>query len=192
MSSGTVSVLIGIAIAAFPLSEILLAVFKRARADVAVVADRGSMRLLWIVICVSVVLAELVQNVRVGCFAASTTLICVIGFALMSGGLLVRWISILTLGRLFTVDVAIHAEHRVVDTGLYRHLRHPSYAGLLLAFVGVGVFFRNWISILTLVVPITLALLNRIRKEEAALRAALGDAYVSYCSRTKRLVPGIL
>jgi len=63
---------------------------------------------------------------------------------------------------------------------------------LLLAFLGLGVFFSNWLSILALVVPITLAILNRIRKEEAALLAALGDSYAIYCRRTKRILPGVL
>ena len=191
MLSRIITVLAWIAIVAFPLSEILLAIFKRARAD-AVTADRGSMRLLWIVVAISVLVANLVQGVRIGRFPAPTILVYWIAFALMFGGLLIRWIAILTLGRLFTVDVAIHAQHAVVDTGLYRHVRHPSYAGLLLAFVGLGMFLGSWLSILTLVVPITFAVLNRIRKEEEALRTALGDAYVSYCQRTRCLVPGIL
>jgi protein-S-isoprenylcysteine O-methyltransferase Ste14 len=186
------TIFVWIAVVAFPVSEILLAVFKRARADVAMAADRGSMRVIWIVICVGVVAASLVQGVRIGRLGVSTTVLYPIALALLLTGLLIRWMAIITLGRLFTVDVAIHTGHAVVDTGLYRYVRHPSYAGLLLAFLGVGVVFGNWLSILVLVVPITFAVLNRIRQEEAALRAALGDAYTGYCRRTKRLVPGIL
>ena len=103
-----------------------------------------------------------------------------------------RWIAILTLGRLFTVDVAIQANHAVVQSGLYRLVRHPSYSGLLLAFLGLGISFGNWMSILVLMVPIFLAVLNRVRKEEHALIAALGSEYVEYCSRTKRFIPGLL
>ena len=39
--------------------------------------------------------------------------------------LAVRWTAILTLGRFFTVDVAIYSDHSVVRTGLYRLVRHP-------------------------------------------------------------------
>ncbi len=70
--------------------------------------------------------------------------------------------AILTLGRLFTVNVAIQADHSVVETGLYRFVRHPSYVGLLLTFVGLGVFFANWLSLFGLLVPIALAVLNRM------------------------------
>lgn len=186
------TIFVWIVVFAFPLSEILLAVFKRAHKGSALSADRGSMRLLWIVVGCTVVAANLVQIVGPGRLHVSTTFSHSIALSLVLAGLLIRWISILTLGRLFTVDVAIHADHAVVDTGLYRYVRHPSYAGLLLAFLGLGVFFRNWLSVLVLVVPITLAILNRIRTEEAALRTALGDAYASYCERTRRLVPWIL
>jgi protein-S-isoprenylcysteine O-methyltransferase Ste14 len=184
--------LIWVVVVAFPVSEILLAVFKRAKADAATVEDRGSLRLLWIVISVSVAAATVLQGVRVGHFHIPATLLQWLGLSLILAGLGVRWVSILTLGRLFTVNVAIHTDHALVEKGLYRHIRHPSYAGLLLAFLGLGVFFASWLSILALVVPIALAILNRIRREEAALLAAFGDSYAIYCRRTKRILPGLL
>jgi protein-S-isoprenylcysteine O-methyltransferase Ste14 len=183
--------LVWIAVVAFPVSEILLAVFRRARAHDAALADRGSLRLLWIVISVSVAAAIVLQGVRAGRLLVSTSVLEAVGLSLILAGLAVRWVAILTLGRLFTVNVAIHAGHSVVERGVYHYVRHPSYSGLLLAFLGLGVIFENWLSILVLVVPITLAVLNRIRKEEAALLAALGDSYANYCQRTRRLVPGV-
>jgi protein-S-isoprenylcysteine O-methyltransferase len=184
--------LIWIVVVAFPVSEILLAVFRRARAGAATIGDRGSLRLLWIVISVSVAAATVLQGVRVGRIDASAPILPVIALCLVVAGLGVRWVSILTLGRLFTVNVAIHDNHTLVERGAYRYIRHPSYAGLLLAFLGLGVFFASWLSILALVVPIAFAILNRIRKEEAALLAAFGDSYAAYCRRTKRIVPGVL
>jgi protein-S-isoprenylcysteine O-methyltransferase len=176
----------------FPISEIALAVFKRANPRGAEVVDQGSMRLLWITIAAGVGLAIGSQWVPSVGIQISPTLRRALALGLMAAGLSVRWASILTLGRLFTVDVAIQADHSLVETGLYRHVRHPSYAGLLLAFLGLGAFFANWLSILALMVPITLAVLNRIEKEEAALLGKLGASYADYCARTKRLVPGVL
>ena len=60
-----------------------------------------------------------------------------------------------------------------------------------MAFAGVGVFFGNGISLLALTLPIGVAVLSRIRTEEAALLEGLGAPYADYCSRTKRLVPGV-
>jgi protein-S-isoprenylcysteine O-methyltransferase Ste14 len=175
----------------FPVSEIVLALLKRASSRVANVQDRGSMRLLWLVIATSVCLAIAFQWVPAARLHLSAVFLQALALGLMIAGLAVRWVSIFTLGRFFTVDVAIHNGHTLVEVGLYRHLRHPSYSGLLLAFLGLGVMFANWLSFIAIVVPITLAVLNRIAKEESALRDALGASYVAYCSRTKRLVPGL-
>lgn len=73
-----------------------------------------------------------------------------------------------------------------------RNLHHPSYSGLLLAFLGLGVFFANWLSLVALAVPITLGLASRIAKGEAALRTAPGASYSDYGARTRRLIPGII
>jgi protein-S-isoprenylcysteine O-methyltransferase len=186
------AVILWFVVVLFPVSEIMLAILKRAKPTAAQVEDRGSMRLLWLVIVASVVLAVGFQWVPVLRLPISATLHQALALGLIMAGLAIRWTSILTLGRLFTVNVAIHRDHALVETGLYRHIRHPSYTGLLLAFVGLGVFFGNWLSILVLVVPITLAVVNRVAKEETALHNALGASYTAYCARTKRLIPGLL
>jgi protein-S-isoprenylcysteine O-methyltransferase len=104
-------------------------------------------------------------------------------------GLALRWWAIVHLGRFFTVDVAIADDHRVVATGPYRFVRHPSYTGAIVAFVGYGICLGNRVSLLALAVPVTLAFLQRIKVEEAALHAALGDAYGDYAQRTRALLP---
>jgi len=102
------------------------------------------------------------------------------GLVLFAAGLSLRWYSVVYLGRLFTYDVAIAADHRVVDSGPYRYIRHPAYSGSLLTFVGLGVCGGNALSLLVLVTPIALAFLRRIAIEEAALKLALGNRYCDY------------
>ena len=85
--------------------------------------------------------------------------------------------------------MSISAEHKLVDSGPYSYIRHPTYAGALLAFVGLGLCFGNWLTILFLTVPIIGAFLWRIRIEESALADALGEDYRAYMRRTKRLIP---
>jgi protein-S-isoprenylcysteine O-methyltransferase Ste14 len=70
-------------------------------------------------------------------------------------------------------------------------IRHPSYTGILLTCLGVGLCFGNFASLLVIVVPIVALALKRVRLEEAALASELGEDYRTYMSRTRRLIPGV-
>jgi protein-S-isoprenylcysteine O-methyltransferase len=94
-----------------------------------------------------------------------------------------------TLGRFFTVDVAIREGHELIQSGPYSLVRHPSYTGLFAMFVGWSITFENYASICALLIPFSLALVYRVRIEESALEHAFGAAYQTYRSQTKRLVP---
>src|SRR5712692_7247711 len=174
----------------YGLSELYLAVTRRSRMQ-AVSHDRRSLILLWTVIVVSLWLG--IQMIRLIPFATVPYPrgFYFFGFILFLSGLALRWYSIGYLGRYFTVDVSISAEHKLIDSGPYRYVRHPSYTGALLAFLGLGFCFGNWLSILFLGLPIIAAFLWRIRIEERALLEALGEQYRRYMRRTKRLVPFI-
>jgi protein-S-isoprenylcysteine O-methyltransferase len=187
----TLRLALWIVVVLFPMSEIALGVFKRAGRGT-VRDDRGSMRVLWQAIGIGVALAIGAQWTSFGRMQVGSQILNLAGLVLVVGGLAIRWIAILTLGRLFTVNVAIHADHHVVQAGLYRYVRHPSYSGLLLAFLGLGLFYGSWLSLVLLMTPISFALANRIAREEQALLAALGQPYADYCARTKRLVPFVI
>jgi protein-S-isoprenylcysteine O-methyltransferase Ste14 len=70
-------------------------------------------------------------------------------------------------------------------------LRHPSYAGLLLAFLGFGLATADWVSLAAVWLPVLAAVLYRIRVEERLLVESFGDEYRDYARATKRLVPGL-
>ena len=111
------------------------------------------------------------------------------GCVLFGAGLTLRWYSIIYLGRFFTVNVAIHSSHEIIDTGPYARIRHPSYSGALLAFLGLALSLTNWVSLAVMMVPISWAFIRRMSTEETALANALGAPYIQYMKRTKRLVP---
>jgi protein-S-isoprenylcysteine O-methyltransferase len=172
-------------------SEVALGLFKRARAHGARIEDRGSLLVLWGSIGAGVGLAMLGHRFPSANMRLPFTTAAGLGLGILAAGLTVRWTAILTLGRYFTANVAIQTGHQLVDGGIYRLLRHPSYTGLLMAFLGIGLAHDNWISLAALMLPVTAAVLNRIAKEERSLRTALGEPYAAYCARTKRLVPWV-
>jgi protein-S-isoprenylcysteine O-methyltransferase len=175
----------------YVLSELGLALTKRAKAGEARGRDRGSLRLLWIVISLSVFVAFNVAYAVPAARMGAGIWVRYLGLALFVAGLIIRWYSIIHLGRFFTVNVAIAANHRLIDTGPYRFVRHPSYTGALMAFLGLGLCLGNWASLVVLVVPVSLVFLWRMRVEESALLQGLGAPYRDYMSRTKRLIPTI-
>lgn len=170
--------------------ELIVSATKRST-GAAARADRGSLAVLSIIIPLAIVLAFYeALAARFAGFEVGKSLYYA-ALALFGAGLALRWYSIIHLGRFFTVDVAIAEGHRVIDTGPYRFVRHPSYAGALLAFAGLGLLTGNAISLGLFLVPTALAYAYRIRVEEAALRQGIGEPYVQYSARTARLVPGL-
>lgn len=174
---------------AYGVSEAGLAFLKRSRDD-SVDADDASLRTLWITIVLSVT-AAIFASARVPAAAMSGAVVFWIGCVLFGVGLALRWYSIVYLGRFFTVNVAIHSGHEIIDTGPYARIRHPSYTGALLAFLGLALTLTNWLSLVLIVVPIFWAFSRRISVEETALASALGSPYTRYMGRTKRLAPFI-
>ncbi|HEX4401471.1 MAG TPA: isoprenylcysteine carboxylmethyltransferase family protein [Galbitalea sp.] len=106
-------------------------------------------------------------------------------------GLGIRIWSIVVLGRSFRLTVEVDSDQAIVDRGPYRWVRHPSYTGLLILAIGFGIALGNWVSLVILIVLPPIVILRRIRVEEAQLIAVLGQPYVDYSKRTKRLVPGV-
>jgi protein-S-isoprenylcysteine O-methyltransferase len=170
------------------LSEVLLTVTRRSRSD-GVRQDRSTLRMLWIVILASIAAGLFVAATWRGATFPQKQVVALIGIVLFVAGLVLRWWSIIKLGRFFTVDVTIAKDHQLIDSGPYRLLRHPSYTGLLMAFLGFALRLGNWAAALVLLIPIFAAFLYRIKVEEEALRAALADGYAAYSRRSKRLVP---
>ena len=83
------------------------------------------------------------------------------------------------------------AGHRLIDTGPYRFVRHPSYTGALMAFLGLAPCLANWASLAVMLVPVLLVFLRRMHVEEDALLQAFGNQYRDYMRRTKRLIPAV-
>jgi protein-S-isoprenylcysteine O-methyltransferase Ste14 len=172
-------------------TEFYVAIVTRTRRGGGKISDRGSMIGLWIVIFSSIFLATgLSATTKFGAMPDPARLrtAAVVVFAV---GLMIRWSAIYTLGRAFSANVAIHDRQKLNLSGLFRYMRHPSYTGMMIIFLALGLRMHNWVSLLLVTVPPFAALLYRMHVEEAALTGAFGAEYVDYSARTKRLIPGI-
>jgi len=171
--------------------EILVVLLTRTRRGQGKVSDRGSMLILWLSIVIAITAATWIGEARPKEFLQNTPWIKPLCLSILTAGFLLRLTAILSLGRAFSVNVAIRSDQRVMKTGLYQFIRHPSYTGMLLMFLAVGLIERNWISLAIMLIVPTASLLYRIHVEEIALREHFGEEYVAYSRETKRLVPGI-
>ncbi|WP_245742075.1 methyltransferase family protein [Natrinema salaciae] len=122
-----------------------------------------------------------------------------IGIGLVLCGVFLRQYAVRTLDEYFSVAVSVDASDRVVSSGPYRWVRHPSYTGGLGTLIGTGVATGNWLSLGLVTVAGLVAYGYRIRVEERVLREQLGDSreqlgdsYDAYATQTPyRLVPGL-
>jgi protein-S-isoprenylcysteine O-methyltransferase len=98
------------------------------------------------------------------------------GLALFILGLALTMWAYRTLGRFFSLIVQVQTDHRVVDTGPYRFVRHPGYAGVLLGFLGLGLALQSWAALVVMAVATPAALAYRLRLEEQFLVTELGTS----------------
>ena len=170
-------------------SEVLLTVTRRSRSLTGTKQDRSTLGVIWLVIMVSIAAGTYVASRWPAAALPYGEILALLGAFLFVAGLFLRWWAIITLGRFFTVDVVIEKDHELVERGPFRVVRHPSYTGVLLAFVGFALTLRNWAALLVVLVPIFTAFIRRMNVEEDALSRALDSRYADYMKRTKRLVP---
>ena len=114
-----------------------------------------------------------------------------LGVVVFALGLALRAWAVRELGRFFKFTVVVQADHQVVDTGPYRLIRHPSYTGLLMIELGLGIALGTWLSIPACLLPPLIAFSIRLLTEERVLARELGEPYREYMKRTDRLIPGV-
>lgn len=115
-----------------------------------------------------------------------------VGIFLMILGVAVRQWAIAVLGRFFSLTVKVAEDHTVVDRGPYRLIRHPSYTGVLITFIGLGLAVQSAAAVLLLLAVFSLSYGYRMRVEERTLQTELGQDYAAYMKRTKRLIPYLI
>jgi len=161
----------------------------RGRGATRVRRDRGSGALIILTVFISIGLALSFGYSGVGVLP---DWVFYPGIFLMLLGVLVRQWAIAVLGRFFSLTVRVATDHRVVTRGPYRLVRHPSYTGVLITFIGLGLAVQSLGGLLVLLGVFSLSYGYRIRVEEKTLLSELGQDYASYMKRTKRLIPFLI
>ncbi|HBN09472.1 MAG TPA: hypothetical protein DD435_12755 [Cyanobacteria bacterium UBA8530] len=139
----------------------------------------------------SVALGIFLWTTKIGDIPIKTHFLPILGLLLMIFGITLRWVAILTLKKYFSINIAVESDHKLIRHGLYRFIRHPSYTGSLICFLGMGLSYSNCLSLLLMFFAPLLALVNRIRVEEKVLNRIFGNDYSDYASKTKKLLPWI-
>jgi protein-S-isoprenylcysteine O-methyltransferase Ste14 len=104
-------------------------------------------------------------------------------------GISFTWWARIHLGRFWSNAITQKEDHRIVDTGPYGLVRHPIYAGLILAILATGAAVATWSSLIGALL-ISFGQWQKARMEEVFLAAELGpEAYGPYCRRVPMIVP---
>jgi protein-S-isoprenylcysteine O-methyltransferase Ste14 len=156
-------------------------------------ATRIGPRSFWIGVVVWTIIATIILHragdIAPGAAMGHGVLAFAVGMVLLVAGAGVRWWSFWALGQYFTFTVNVSRDQEVVTAGPYRVVRHPGYAGGLLAMIGIGVLYSNWVGLAGFTLPCVAIILWRIHIEESALLSIAGDRYRFYAAHHKRLVP---
>ena len=115
----------------------------------------------------------------------------VAGVVLIILGLCVRTLAIYELRGHFDNTITIKKGHELIQTGIYKYIRHGSYTGAILVGLGIGFMLSAWCGVAISVLVLGVGYGYRIKHEEAVLLAHFGDAYRIYQTKTWKLIPFI-
>lgn len=180
-------VIIGVA---FGLSELALSLMRRAGSD-ASAKDQHSLLLIWAVVAAAMLIGVALTYAFPAMALPRPRAFYAAGLVIFVAGLALRWYAIRYLGRWFTVNVAIADDQPLIQTGPYALVRHPSYTGALMAFLGFALCLGNLGALAVVVIASVGVFSWRIHIEEKVLAQAFGARWQSYCAHTRRLIPGI-
>jgi len=168
--------------------EVFMNIRQRSKSNITTSRDKSSLWLLYSLITVGYALSFSIGATKIGRIYYWDTFFA-IGMMLIVIGFIVRIHSILTLKQFFTYSISKVENHKIIETGLYKFIRHPGYLGQLIIFIGISTSISNWLSILVMMIPITLGYLYRIKVEEKFMVEQLGEDYLNYQERTNRIIP---
>ncbi|KAF9066343.1 hypothetical protein BDP27DRAFT_1330842 [Rhodocollybia butyracea] len=129
-----------------------------------------------------------------------------VGVGLVIAGAALRLFCFRTLGRMFSFEVFIQKDHKLVTSGPYSVVRHPSYSGGLLIYAGFLIWqigpssvtrqseiLNYWggkallYACIMWMATTVLGGVHRMYKEDDLLRKEFGDQWTQWASHTTKL-----
>ncbi len=151
------------------------------------VLDKKSKFIVTILILIGVILAIIPKGFRITWLKRPFGLCQISGTILIVIGIIIRLFSILTLGEHFSADIVIKKKE-LVKKGLYRWIRHPTYTGEMISFIGLGIVFQYFPSSFFVVILPLSAFIYRALFEERKLLSEFGSEYLQYKKRTRMFI----
>jgi len=151
--------------------------------------DARSLQVIIAGMWLAYLLAFPLSGVRTLQFPSHPVLWFWLGLAVLAGGSVLRRHCFRVLGASFTGDVRARTDQVIVTRGAYALLRHPSYTGGILMNTGIGIALGSWGAALLLAVVSIAVYDYRMRIEERALLAAIGEPYREFMRTRKRVFP---
>lgn len=106
------------------------------------------------------------------------------------GALLFGWAR-RTLGASYSGHVSVMEGQPLVQSGPYRIIRHPAYAGYLLIALGLGIGYSSLAGLAATLLVLLPGVVYRIHVEERFLKTHFDDQFQRYAAKTARLLPGV-
>ncbi len=110
-----------------------------------------------------------------------------LGLIVFLFGICFRLWAIITLGHYYSHIVREVDDHKIIDSGPYKYIRHPAYVGMIVAHFGIVLHFCNLVTLLIFFLALIPAIILRIFIEEKTLFRIEGYSY--YAKNRKRLIP---
>ena len=95
------------------------------------------------------------------------------------------------LGKFFTYEVGVSEEQKLIKTGLYSYIMHPSYLGMFMVCLGVSMIYSSKVLYVTFAIFSFGTVYRIVLVEEVALRKSFGEEYEEYRAQRWRLIPFI-
>jgi protein-S-isoprenylcysteine O-methyltransferase Ste14 len=115
--------------------------------------------------------------------------LAVLGGLLYLASMLIQWSALNDLGQAYSPDIEVRQQQTLVQIGLYRWMRHPLLAAIILELLGVTLFLNAYVASFGVALVFIPVIRKRRQEEEKVLLEHFGAAYRRYCAEVGAYFP---